>query len=323
MTFHEWLRAVAARLCDARTMELVIDPVLTDLEDAYRNTIAEGRMWKARSVRAAGCLVFLKVIGLYAYDRTMHDWSVDDGSVLLRTAGLSAAAFVSAALLIISPTVRSTPANLLLYQIPQSLPLAIPVAIALGIFCGLNSRVVSVRLRMAVLVLALLASATSLAATVWIIPAAGRAFRVSVSEDPHVTTGRNATFSPGMIEQPLSALRSSVDVLTRSGRPGAARQAAFTYYLRWALPCAPFVIALFALSVMPRRLVRGWIPPAAACGACLAYYLILVIADLVTRQPQFPIVAIAAYVWLPNLMFAGASAALIVVGEGSSPSTRG
>jgi len=312
MTFHDRLRAVAARLCGAKTIELVIDPVLTDVENEYRNAIAEGRVWRARWIRAAGCFAFSKVIGLYGYERALRDWSVDDGPAFLRMAGLSAAAFVATALLVISPTVRAVPTNLLLYQIPQSLPLAIPVGVTRGIFCGLGGRVVPFRLKMAVLVFALSASATSLVATVWIIPAAGRAYRVSVPDHLRITTGKKTTFStPGRIGLPLSELRSTVDALTQSGRLRAARKAAFAYYIRWALPCAPFVLALFALSVMPRRPVRRWILPATACCACLSYYLILLMADIATRQPLLPIVAIAAFVWLPNLIFAIASTALV------------
>lgn len=41
MTLHERVRAIAARLCTARAMERVIDPVLTDIEIEYRTAIAE------------------------------------------------------------------------------------------------------------------------------------------------------------------------------------------------------------------------------------------------------------------------------------------
>jgi hypothetical protein len=76
--------------------------------------------------------------------------------------------------------------------------------------------------------------------------------------------------------------------------------------------CAPFALALFALSVMPRRPVRRWILAAAACGACLSYYPFLLAADIAARQTLLPI---AASVWLPNLVFAVASTALMVAAQ--------
>ena len=60
MTFHDRLRAVAARLCGAKTMELVIDPVLTDVENEYLNAIAEGRVWRAALDSGGRGLSFLE-----------------------------------------------------------------------------------------------------------------------------------------------------------------------------------------------------------------------------------------------------------------------
>jgi lipopolysaccharide export system permease LptF/LptG-like protein len=309
MTLRDRLRAIAARLCSARTMERLIDPALTDVEIEYRNAIAQGRAWRGRWIRLTGCFAFLKVIACLGYRRIV-DWSADDGQALARTLGLSASAFLLAAFLLISPAARGVPASQLPYLIPQALPLAIPVGIALGIFCGLGGRTVSSRLKGAALALALACSAASLATMVWILPAANQAFRVSVAE--HLS-GRQVTLTTGPSEMPIGELRRRIDALAQSGRTRAARTTAFDYYIRWALPCAPFVLALFALSVMPRRPVRHWILAAAACGACLSYYLFLLAADFAARRTLLPVVA---FVWLPNLVFAVVSAGLMVADKG-------
>jgi hypothetical protein len=317
MTLHDRIRARAARLCSPETMERLIDPILTDVQIEHQNAIAEGRVWRSRWVRIAGYFAFVKVIAFYAYGQTVREWSVDEGQAFARTVGVSTAAFVVTALLLISPTVRSVPTNLLLYQIPQTLPLAIPVGVTLGIFCGLGGRVIPLRLKGAALALALTCSAGSLATMAWIIPAASQGYRVSVSEHLRLTQGTDATLSTGPLEMTLSELRAKVDALEQSGRARAARNAAFAYYLRWALPGAPFVLALFALSIMPRLPVRRWAIAVAACGACLSYFLLLLVADTAARQTQLPI---AASVWLPNLVFAVASTALMVAAERPSAS---
>jgi hypothetical protein len=145
----------------------------------------------------------------------------------------------------------------------------------------LVGRVVSVRLKTAILALALAGSVGSLAATAWMIPAAGQAFE----EHVRLRTGKEVTGTKGAVAISTKELRRTFDSLALSSRAREARKMAFAYYLRWALPGAPLlVLALFALAVMPRRRVRRWTPAAAACGACLLYYVFLLAADFVTRE---------------------------------------
>jgi len=307
MTPHHRFRAMAARLCSATTMERLIDPVLTDVEIESRNANAQGRPWRSRWIRLAGYFTFLKVIAWLGYRRTVRDWSAADGQAFARTIGLSASAFLLSALFLISPAAPRVPANLLLYLIPSTLPIAIPVGIALGIFCGLGGRAVSSRLKGAALALALACSAASLATTIWILPAANQAFRVSVME--HLT-GRRVTLTPGAMEMEIGELGRSVEALAQAGRARDARKMAIGYYRRWALPCAPFVVALFALAVMPRRPARWWILAAAAGGTCLGYFFLLLVADVAARRTLLPVVV---SMWLPNLVYAVVSTGLMVV----------
>jgi Lipopolysaccharide export system permease LptF/LptG len=304
MNLHERLRAMAGRLCSARAMERLIDPALTDVQLEHRDAIAQGRPWRSRWIRLAGYFAVLSMIALCLYERTVADWRGHEARVFARAVGFGGAAFLVTALLLISPPrVDGVPANQLPYLLPQALPLAIPVGITLGVFCGLGGAFVSVRLKRATLALALAGSAGSLTATASMIPAAGQAF----VEHVRLTTGKDVTGTKGAIEMTTNELRRTIDSLTQSGRPREARKMAFAYYLRWALPCAPFVLAVFALAAIPRRPVRRWIPVAAACGACFSYYCFLAAADIVTRYTILPI---AAFVWLPNLAFVVASAVL-------------
>lgn len=289
-------------------MERIVDPVLTDLHIESQEAIAQGRVWRGRWIRVAGYAALLEACALYAYGRTFRDWSDDAGRAFRRMAVLSAAAIVAAALLILVPPALSVPAYLMPYLVPQALPLAIPVGLTIGLFCGLGGRPVSFRLKGAVLVLALACSAGSLAAMVWAVPAAGQAFRVSVAEQLRRTNGAEVTLQKGLVEMTLGELRQRIDALTEAGRVRQTRTVRFAYHLRWGLPCAPFVLALFALAVLPRRPVRYWILAASAFGACLAYYFVLMAGDAAAREGALPAAAAA---WLPNLVFVVAATVLL------------
>jgi hypothetical protein len=307
MTQHGWVRAVAGRLCSARAMERLVDPALTDVQLEHEDAIVQGHPWRSRWIRIAGYLTILRIIALCVYERTVVDCRDDEARACARMGvAFGGAAFLVTALLLISPAaVQGVPPNHLPYLLPQVLPLAIPVSVTLGVFCGLCGRVVAAGVRRAAIALALAGSAGSLLATAWMIPAAGQAF----VEHVRLTTGQEVTGTKGAVEMTTNELRWTIDSLTQSDRPREARKMAFAYYLRWALPCAPFVLALFALAVIPQLPVRRWIPATAACGAILSYYCFLAAADLLTRQTLLPI---AAVVWLPNFAFVAASAVLMI-----------
>ncbi len=304
----DWLRAMASRVCSERTMERLVDPVLTDARIESQEAIARGRVWRSRWIRLAGFFALFKAAALYAYERTMRDWSDDTGQAFRRTVALSAAATVAGVLLILFPPGRRVPANLMPYLIPQALPLAIPVGLTIGLFCGLGGRLESFRLKGAVLVLALVCSAGSLAAMVWAVPAASQAYRVSVAEQVRRTNGGEITLTKGLAEMTLGELRQRIDSLAQAGRARQARLARFAFHLRWALPCSPFALALFALAVMPRRPHRSWILLASAFGTSLAYYLVLLAGDAAAREGTLPA---AAGAWLPNLVFVVAATVLL------------
>jgi hypothetical protein len=308
------LRGFAARLCSPRTMDRLIDPVLADLQAEYRDARAEGRMWKSRWVRVAGYFSLLKAVSAYGCHRflqPLHDWPADDRQALDRTIGFSAAAFVAVSILLIMPVLYTSPSqiDLVVFLIPQSLPIAVPVALTVGIICGLAGRVVSSRLTGAILALALVGSCVSLVNTAWIIPAAGQAYRESFARQISVTTGAQPTLTKGAAELTLSELSDQIDRYAREGHTKRARRLAHAYHMRWSLPCATFALALFALSAMPRRPVGRSVLGVAACATCLAYYALLFAGEVLGRQGALPAVAAT---WLPNVVFISGSAALLI-----------
>lgn len=310
------LRAISARLCSARTMERLIDPVLTDLQTEYSEAHRRGPSWRRRWILAAGYVAFLKVIivcGCEQSMRALRDWPDDERRVLGRTLALCSAAMLAVTILIsFWPVLQFSRRSghqmgLLVYLIPEAVPLAVPVGFTLGLFVGLGGRVVSPRLTGLALATALVCSAASFATMAWIRPAAHDAFLQTVAKNVSVTV--SMTKGPSALT--LSELRRQVRSDSQAGRTKSARKFAFAYHMRWAFPCATFALALFALSVLPRRPVGHWILGLAACGACFAYYLLLVAGEIVGRQGTLPAFVGA---WLPNVVFVVASATLLLTG---------
>ena len=186
------LRAMAARVCSAKTMERLIDPLVADLQAEYTEAIRQGRVWTSRRVRMVGYIAFLKVIAFIACEgarRTLHDWTADDRQALARTIGFSISGIVVATLLLLVPPLLTSrlwtqmePASqvrLLVYLVPQALPLAVPGGLAPGHSLRLAGRDVSRRSQGAVLVMALGCSVASFATVAWILPLGNQAFRQS------------------------------------------------------------------------------------------------------------------------------------------------
>jgi hypothetical protein len=296
-------------------MDRLIDPVLADLQAEYRDARAAGQIWKSRRVRVAGYLSLLKAVSTYSCHRflqSLHDWPAEDRQALDRTIEFAAAALVAVSMLLIMPVLFTSPSqmDLVVFQIPQSLPIAVPVAFTVGIACGLAGRVVSSRLTSAILALALLGTCASLMSTAWLIPAAGQAWRVAVARQISVTTGAQASLPKGAIELTLSEVSEQIALYARDGRAKQARRLAHAYHLRWSMPWATFALALFALCAMPRRGVGRSMLGLAAIATCVAYYGLLFVGEGLGQQGTLPAFAAA---WLPNVVFIAGSAALLIL----------
>jgi hypothetical protein len=305
------LRALAARLCSAATMERLIDPILADLRMEYREAVRHGRAWRSRWVRIAGYGGFLKAIAVYAGGRSMQslrNWPADDRRGLGRTLGFSGAATAVATLLLMAPPLVNSPSltslATVVFVIPQALALAVPVGFTLGILCALGCRAVSGRLTGAVVVMAILCSIASLVTVAWIMPAGNQAFRVSrgggnpAKGIPELTLGELGSLLEPGAHEPMLLLQ-----------PHEMRSVAVAYHTRWSLSFATLVLALFALTVVTRRPVGRVLLALAGCGAYLGYYLLLVVGTDWGRDGTLSAFAAA---WLPNVVFVVASAAVLM-----------
>jgi lipopolysaccharide export LptBFGC system permease protein LptF len=227
-----------------------------------------------------------------------RSWALDDRRALTRTLGLAGFFIVILTVVLEQPFLTgvlhpfSVDPKLLLYLVPQALPIAVTVGATLGIVFGLGGRPFSRRVRAWIVGLALVASVASFVDLAWITPAANQAFRIIVSG--------HADLLPGAPELTLGELGRQIE-LSRHGETallGDIRNLAFNYHIRWALACSPLVLVMFAFSMLPVSRVRGWAVGVAACGAFVGYYMLLYGGRRLVLDGSVPAYAAA---WVPNL----------------------
>jgi lipopolysaccharide export LptBFGC system permease protein LptF len=312
------LRAMAARVCSATTMERLIDPLVADMQTEYAEAVRQGRVWRGRWVRIAGYVAMLKVLVFFSWEvamRTLDGIIADHDRTTWRLIGWTVSATViMMALLAIWPLLNLASevtrlsdgdrTKLLLYLVPQALVVAVPIGITIGILGGFSGRASSRQLKRTVLVIAFGCSVASLGAIAWIVPASNQAFRVTIA-------GRNISkgFSEltlGEIGQQIVRAEKHGDV---DGEPNS-RQLAIAYHSRWAFSFATFVLALFGLAIVRSRSAGRTILGVAACVLYFAYYLGPSDVTELSRAGSLPAFAIA---WFPNVVLAVTSVAVITV----------
>jgi lipopolysaccharide export system permease LptF/LptG-like protein len=307
-----WLRAAAARVCATRTMDRVIDPVVADVHAEYAEAMRTGRRWRAAWIGARGYAAFWKAVGLH----TLHSgprwfWDVVAANrwTLGRMMGCSLLAFVGVTLLLTAPPMMDVrisfglkPALLLL---PQAVPLSIPIALALGIvFAVPGPRPAALPIRPVLLVAG---AATILAfVAMLILPVTNQAFRVAAAEKLNLRGVTKYSLPRGPNELSLSELASRIREYEISGSPATARPFARTYYLRFALPAATFVLSLLALGICGTVRGRALRFLAIVVGVSLYW------AGLAFTEGKANLSPLLS-VWAPNLVFTAISLALLQV----------
>jgi len=293
------LRSVAARVYSATTMERLIDPVVADLQKECSDAAGSGERWRRGWLLLGGYGALLKVVVAAGWSEAMaphRSWALDDRRALTRTLGLTSFFIVILTVVLEQPFLTvvlhpfSVDPRLLLYLVPQALPIAVTVGATLGIVCGLGGRPFSRRVSAWIVGLALVASVVSFVNLAWITPAANQAYRIIVS-------GR-ADLAPGVPELTLGELGRQIELAAR-GRPMQwPLDIAFNYHTRWALACSPLVLTLFALTMVRAGSVKRWALGVVACGAFFGYYLLLYGGRYLVLGGSVPAYAAA---WVPNL----------------------
>jgi hypothetical protein len=298
------LRAMAARLCCAHTMERLVDPTLADLQAEYEKAVSGNRKWESRRVFVLGHIALIQVLAVHGGMRamgTLRHSTGEDRRALIRTLGASAVLMIVGTLVLMVPFLkfvwRSRPdsAELALYLIPQALPLSIPVGLTFGILWGLGRMSASRRTRTVVLLLAFGASLASFTMLAWVVPISNQAFRVSMMGRP-VPKGENE-LTIGELRQRLEAGTRQLPEVTAPSDPPSL---ALNYHARWALGSAPLVLAVFAVAFTSRRQWGRMMPFVVGGVVIFAYYVVMYSArGLGLDQTISPFIA----AWTPNTAF--------------------
>jgi hypothetical protein len=308
-------------------MARLIDPLIADLQHEHAKAARSGWHWRSRAIRIAGWMSFFKVLAICAWhgELVTHRWTSDDRRALIRATAWSVVLIaLITALFDISPLTWMTrdskagTSRLLLYLIPQAVPIAITVGATLGILFGIGGRVFSRRVAEGVVALALIASAFSFVNLGWITPAANQAFRVAAS-------GRT-DLPKGPTELTLGEISRAIDAGRRAppapptwyfGEPPRyLKDLALNYHERWALSFSPLVFALFALSIAAGGSLKRWLLGIAAFGAFIGYYLLLHAGRELVLSGTMPA---SVAIWFPNAIFAALAGYLMI--RKSGPST--
>ena len=300
------LRRIAARFCDQRTMERLVEPIVADLQAEYDAASAHGD-WRARWVVWRGYGALWKALGLHCIMSTLQPSSSDANHSMRRVMAFSIGALVIMTALLILPPMLDfkwvggplEKLRLILLLVPQALPLSIPMGICIGVVCAMRGRRTSPRHVAAVLAIAAVASFAVWTMLEWGVPAANQAFREILAA--RLGDGRIVNLDPGLNELGLSRLSQRTDA------PAIQHSR-----LLWALCFATGPLALFSLGVagVVRRFSAAI---AVSFTAIVLYWAFMASIDEAVRDGTFR----GAGAWVGNILFLLAGVLMLRYGQTS------
>lgn len=278
------LRAFAAALFDAQTMERVIDPALADLQAERRGV--------------AGYVAVVKVISVCAAGGSMNTfdvWSHDERRIAGRAVWIGVIALALFTLLVAWPPFRfggladhGDSWHLALTLLPFAMGLSIPMALTFGIALGLGGHDVSRKLFTAVAAAAVVCSVAALVNAGWLAPLA------------------NPTL-------PASGA-------VRLTSPAQQRMLETANAVRWSMACASIPLAAFMLSVVGWPLMRRWFAGISALVAVVGYYGASNFGRSMVLAGDVPAVVGA---WMPNVVFVALATWLFAISARRRRDPRG
>jgi hypothetical protein len=306
------LRALAARVCSARTMERVIDPLIADLQCEHA---APPRAWRRCGIRLSGYVAFWKTACLHTghvSSDAAFEWLSAEDWVTGRTLAFSgvAVATITAALLV--PSFHKVFfGGSVLYLIPAVLAVALPFGFMGGVLVASRGRLATRHSNRGVVAIAIVLTATQFASFNWIVPSANQTFRVRALE----AIGGQPPIK-GYNEMTLRELRLEIQAQRLRGSPELP--ARMQYDLRWAFCATPVILGFLAITLANRR--RGVLSCVAVVAATQLSYMAyfdwaarLVRTTDALRVPGGPLVV--AIAWIPNVGVALLAAILLTRGR--------
>ena len=287
------LRAAAAHVFDADTMERLIDPAIADLQAEYAEASRAGLLWRRRWVRLSGYVAFAKV--------AVRPLRVFLAVMLVVTTMLMVPPYLQVA--------RYTSTGLV-YLLPQALVIAIPFALTIALAWSRPGRLSRHWLR-TVVAAGVICSGLCFVTLAWWTPSANQAFRVLMTREL-----RGQADPPrGLPELTLGELRQEMNSPTAvhaSLGERATNELAFTYYMRWAFPCASLSLALLMIA-LHRRGVRRRLLLFSALPILFGYYAVMFTGRAYAIGGSGGVPASAA-AWLPNAVVMLVAVAISVRG---------
>jgi hypothetical protein len=288
------LHRLAARICSERSLERIVEPAIADLQKEYADTMLRSLSRRAQ-VLLLGYAGILEVIAMTALEMSLPVGN--ERSALLRTFFWAAVVTACASGLLVAFTIAAVPVFAPFYialLTPMTLPIALPIGLTFGIAFGLGNRGVSRHTKRIVLFSAVLVTVLSFSSMAWVKPVANQSFRQSVFS----AIGGRGTVMKGLNEMSISELYREARMAPRGDATQMPARASWMYHLTCALPIAPLVLSVLALTLIARG-VRN----ATVIAMCVAYYLLLVTTEALVYEGLPP----AAGAWIPNAMFAAAA----------------
>jgi hypothetical protein len=309
-----WLRAAAGRVCAKRTIERVVDPIVTDIQTEYVAAARTGHRVYAEWTRVCGYTTFWKAIGVYTLrsgPRGLLNSLAGDHWALARLIVYSLTTCVAVTLVLsASPMIatysRFPSLTLTMLLLPQAFTISIPIALSLAIAC--SGHRIARRVRRVRRVLSLAAVATLLSfASVLTLPMSNQAYRVAMAQQLGLRGITAYSLPRGMNELSLTELAVRSHEYSRAWQWEKVRRFDYAYHLRLALPTATFVLSLFglALGALARNRASRFLSMAVVLAG---YYVALMLAESKWSIAMLPPIV---SVWAPNVVFTALSLALL------------
>jgi lipopolysaccharide export system permease LptF/LptG-like protein len=306
------LRAIARRIVPAGTLERVIDPLVADLQFEDEQARRSGRRWARARVHVAAYLAFSKTIALYAVGAaasSIHQWIAAENFAVGRTLASTAAAigtlvcfFVALPFTAVLRQVdEHRHAMLLVYLIPQAMPLSIVFGQPLGILIGLRGRYPTRRVRWSVLAMVLATGLLTFVVCAWVIPETNQAFR-------ELVVGRGRVLARGANELTFQELSARIAVLRRQGTAAEAAPFLLSYHTRLAAPAASILWGIFVLGLT--TVARRTATTTAIYVLAAATYFVCAVFVVFASDSPNAWMPLPLAIWLPNIVFALSTLAL-------------
>ncbi len=331
----ELLRRTAERVCSRRTMDLLVLPILADLQAEHADASASGRRWHAIAVLLQSYAAFWKAVavhGAMTSVRHVRDNALatpTEQAVARRVLLCVAASLVVLTLLMSAYALRPplpgkeltlvTGSRVILLLLPSILAVTIPMGFFLGVLLALTGpgRTAWPPVRH-ILALATLAAIVNFAGMAWIVPRSNQAFREAIYNALFEREGRWTPLSKGVRELTVPELSDAIRTRRPEGRDATPFEV--EWQKRFALPAACLVLTLLAVGMMPRTRTAAL---ALFAVVVFSYYLQLRIGEQSAERGAIsPVMAM----WSGNVLFATLGGLLLLkrrLGERSGAYVQG